>query len=159
MTSECDSQKHILIGNLKSTLNQMLKLNDDGEELQNNQIKLILTPQEYSKQSSLLPFHLHRVVSLRILRNLKKKVPASSYLTLSQGFPDGSVVKNPPTTQELCVQSLCQENPLEMETQPTPVFLHGESPGQRRLAGYSLWGSKRVRHVLATRQQQLTLSH
>lgn len=44
MTSKCDSQKHILIGNLKSTLNQMLKLNDDGEELQNNQIKLILTP-------------------------------------------------------------------------------------------------------------------
>ena len=26
--------------------------------------------------------------------------------------------------------------------QPTPVFLHGESHGQRNLAGYSPWGRK-----------------
>ena len=30
--------------------------------------------------------------------------------------------------------------------QPTPVFLPGESHGQRCLAGYSPWGHKRVRH-------------
>ena len=30
--------------------------------------------------------------------------------------------------------------------QPTPVFLLGESHEQRTLAGYSLWGHKRVRH-------------
>ena len=30
--------------------------------------------------------------------------------------------------------------------QPTPVFLPGKSHGQRSLAGYSLWGCKRVRH-------------
>ena len=35
------------------------------------------------------------------------------------------------------------EDPLEEE--PTPVFLPGESHGQRSLAGYSLWGH-RVRH-------------
>ena len=35
--------------------------------------------------------------------------------------------------------------------QPTPVFLSGKSHG---LAGYSLWGCKRVRHGLATTQQQ-----
>ena len=29
--------------------------------------------------------------------------------------------------------------------QPTPVFLHGESHGQRSLRGYSPWGHK-VRH-------------
>ena len=28
--------------------------------------------------------------------------------------------------------------------QPTPVFLPGKFPGQRNLAGYSLWGRKRV---------------
>ena len=28
------------------------------------------------------------------------------------------------------------------EWQPTPVFLLGESHGQRSLAGYSLWGCK-----------------
>ena len=30
--------------------------------------------------------------------------------------------------------------------QLTPVFLPGESHGQRSLVGYSLWGQKRVRH-------------
>ena len=29
-----------------------------------------------------------------------------------------------------------------MATKPTAVFLHGESQGQRRLAGYSPWGYK-----------------
>ena len=35
--------------------------------------------------------------------------------------------------------------------QPTPVFLPGESHGQRRLAGYSPWGRKRDGHDLATK--------
>ena len=34
------------------------------------------------------------------------------------------------------------------------VFLPGESHGQRSLAGYSVWGCKRVRHNLGTKQQQ-----
>ena len=37
---------------------------------------------------------------------------------------------------------------------PTPVLLPGKSHGQRILAGYSPWGSKRVRHNLATKQQK-----
>ena len=32
-----------------------------------------------------------------------------------RGFPGGSVVKNPPTKQEICVQSLGREDPLEKE--------------------------------------------
>ena len=32
-----------------------------------------------------------------------------------RGFPGGSVVKNPPTKQEICIQSLGQEDPLEKE--------------------------------------------
>ena len=39
------------------------------------------------------------------------------------------------------------------EWQPTPVFLPGESHGQKSLVGYSLWGRERVRHDLATKQQ------
>ncbi|KAB0338356.1 hypothetical protein FD754_024640, partial [Muntiacus muntjak] len=35
-----------------------------------------------------------------------------------------------------------QEDPLEKEGQPTPVFLPGESHGQRGLAGYGPWGHK-----------------
>ena len=34
-------------------------------------------------------------------------------------------------------QSLGREGPLEEEMVPTPVFLPGESHGQRSLAGYS----------------------
>ena len=32
--------------------------------------------------------------------------------------------------------------PWERKWQPTPVFLPGESRGQRSLAGYSPWGRK-----------------
>ena len=35
--------------------------------------------------------------------------------------------------------------PWRRKWQPTPVFLPGESPGQRSLVGYSSWGRKRVR--------------
>ena len=35
------------------------------------------------------------------------------------------------------VQSLGQEDPLEKEMAPTPVFLPGESYGHRSLVGYS----------------------
>ena len=55
--------------------------------------------------------------------------------------------------QEAQVQSLDQEDPWRKKWQPTPVFLPGESQGQRSLAGYSLCGHKRVRHDLATKQQ------
>ena len=40
------------------------------------------------------------------------------------------------------VRSLGQEDPLEKEWQPSPVFLPGEFHGQRSLAGYSPWGCK-----------------
>ena len=40
------------------------------------------------------------------------------------------------------------------ENGSTPVFLPGESHGLRSLAGYSPWDSKRVKHGLATKQQQ-----
>ena len=39
----------------------------------------------------------------------------------------------------------------EKEWQPTPVFLPGESHGQRSLACYSVHGVSRVRHNLATK--------
>ena len=45
------------------------------------------------------------------------------------------MVKNLPAVQETQVQSLRQEDPLEKEMQPTPVFLHGKFHGQRSLEG------------------------
>ena len=61
-----------------------------------------------------------------------------------------SVVK-----QETRVQSLGWEYPLEEEMATHPVFLPGESHGQRSLVGYSLWGCKKVGHNLATKQQKI----
>ena len=44
-------------------------------------------------------------------------------------------------------QSLGQEDPLEKGRHPTPVFLAGESHGQRSLTGYiQSMGLHRVRH-------------
>ena len=52
------------------------------------------------------------------------------------------MVKNPPAMRETLIQSLGGEDPLEEAWQPTPVFLPGESHGQRSLAGCSLWGCR-----------------
>ena len=51
-------------------------------------------------------------------------------------------VKNPLAMQETWVRSLSQEDSLEKELQPTPIFLPGESHEQESLAGYSPWGCK-----------------
>ena len=65
-------------------------------------------------------------------------------LEILRGFPGGSDCK-----QFTCrcrrdrrrgVWSLGWDDPLEEARQPTPVFLPGESHGQRSLAGYSPWG-------------------
>ena len=45
------------------------------------------------------------------------------------------MVKNLPAVQETQIQSLGWEDPLEREWLPIPVFLLGESHGQRSLVG------------------------
>ena len=47
-----------------------------------------------------------------------------------------------PAIQETQIRSLGWEDPWRRKCQPSPVFLPGESHGQRSLAGYSLWGHK-----------------
>ena len=42
------------------------------------------------------------------------------------------------------VQSQDQEDPLEEDWQSTPVFLSGESDGQRSLAGYIVHGVREL---------------
>ena len=56
------------------------------------------------------------------------------------GVPSGSTIKNPPAVQkmqETWVQSLGREDALERAWESAPVFLPGESHGQRSLVGYS----------------------
>ena len=55
------------------------------------------------------------------------------------------VVKKPPVNvgNTSCGFSPCVGKiPWRKAWQPSPVFLPGESQGQRRLAGYSPWGHK-----------------
>ena len=40
------------------------------------------------------------------------------------------------------IAHLNQQDPWRREWQPTPVFLPGESHGQRSMAGYSPWGHR-----------------
>ena len=54
------------------------------------------------------------------------------------------MVKNPPPMQETQGQSLGQEDALEKGMLPTPVFLSGETHGQRILVGYRPWGCKEL---------------
>ena len=54
--------------------------------------------------------------------------------------------KNPPAVQEIWVGKI----PWRRAWQPTPVFLPGESHGQRSLAGYSPWGRKELNTTGAT---------
>ena len=46
--------------------------------------------------------------------------------------------------QEMRVRSLGREDPWRRKWHPTPVFLPGESHGQRSLVGYSPWGCKEL---------------
>ena len=64
------------------------------------------------------------------------------------GFPGDSVVKKLPAMQKPQETQLCSFNPWVRKIlwrrawQPTPVFLPGESHGQRSLMGYNPWGRK-----------------
>ena len=74
---------------------------------------------------------------------LKWLSSSSSSILLYVGFPCGSTVKKLPAVHELqgmWVQSLGREDAREWP--PTPVFLPGESRGQRSLVGYSPWDPK-----------------
>ena len=59
------------------------------------------------------------------------------------------------TVQEMWVQSLSWEDPLEKEMATHSSILVWEIHGQRRLAGSVGW--QRVRHDLVTKQQQQVL--
>ena len=49
-------------------------------------------------------------------------------------------------SQEVWSNPWVRKIPWRWKCQSTPVFLPGKSLGQRSLAGYSLWGHKRIKH-------------
>ena len=55
-------------------------------------------------------------------------------------------------TQEIRVQSLGWEDPLQKEMATYSSISCGKFHGQRSLVGYSQWDCKKVRHHLVTKQ-------
>ena len=67
------------------------------------------------------------------------------------GFPDGSVVKNPTAiqeTQEMQVQSLGLENPLEEEMATHSSILAWKIPWTEKPGGLQSMGLQRTEHDL-----------
>ena len=62
-------------------------------------------------------------------------------------------VKNLPTMQRPGFDPWVRKIPWRRKWQPTPVFLPGDSHGQRSLVGYSPWG-----HKESDKTEKLTLS-
>ena len=72
-----------------------------------------------------------------------------------KGFPDSSVVKNLPTMEEMWVQSLGREDPLEEKMATPSSILVGKPHGQRSLAGYSPQDHKESDMTLATEHAEV----
>ena len=65
-----------------------------------------------------------------------------------QGFPGGSVEKNPPAMQEMQVWSLGQEDPLEKE-----MATHSSILAWNPMDTWDFMGSQRAGHDLTPEQQ------
>ena len=72
------------------------------------------------------------------------------------GFPGGSVVNNLlANAGDVCSIPGLGRSPEEGNGNPLQYSSLGKSHGQRTLVSYSPRGHKRVRHDLATKQQQI----
>ena len=83
---------------------------------------------------------------LKLLKVLSKS-ENNVRITMSYSIIDGAslvvqMIRNLPAMQETGVRSLSQEDSLETERLPIPVFWPQEFHGQRSLAGYCPWGCK-----------------
>ena len=69
---------------------------------------------------------------------------AKELYTYTRASLVAQMVKNPPAMQETWIQPLVRKIPWRSEWLLTPVFLPGESNGQKSLAGFSPWGHKKL---------------
>ena len=70
-----------------------------------------------------------------------------SHMVRSTGFPGGSVVKNPPSIQEMRVRSLDWEDSLEEEMATHSSILAWEIPWTEEPGGLQSMGSQTVHGV------------
>ena len=104
-----------------------------------------------------LPWNCHNIIHPAFL-HYSKMIKAVGYERIWWGvvLTHGSAVKNLPVMQKMQIFELdpwVRKIPWRRKWSPTPVFLPGESHGQRSLVGNSPPGHKRVRHNWATKQQ------
>ena len=71
-------------------------------------------------------------------------LPSKFYAWFNSSYDSlvAHMVKNLPAMQETWVHPWVRKIPWRRAWQPTPLFLRGESHGQRSLVGYSPWGHK-----------------
>ena len=99
-----------------------------------------------SLQGYLWSIHLGNALGSREYQHEQNRLGLDSW-----GFPGGSAVKNPPTVQEMQVQSLGWEDPLEKEMATHSSILAWEIPWTGEPGGLQSMGSQRVRHDLANK--------
>ena len=73
-------------------------------------------------------------------KDVNKHIPA--YGVCIRASLVAQLLMNPPAMQRPEFDPSVRKIPWRRERQPTPVFLSGESHGQRSLAGYSPWARK-----------------
>ena len=76
-------------------------------------------------------------------------------MLLDMGFPSGSAVKNPPVMQEMWVQSLGWEDPLEKEMATHSSILAWEISRTEEPDRLQSMGSQRAGYDIATKQPRL----
>ena len=75
---------------------------------------------------------------------------------IEMGFPGGSAVKNLPAMQEMGSESLGLEDPLENEMATHSSILAWKFSWTEDPGGLQCMGLQKVRHDLATKEQQHT---
>ena len=116
-------------------------------------------PDQNTRVGSL--FLLHRVFQSQRRNPGLLHCKQVRYHLSHQGSPINEYIRISPMAQWVKNHLQCRRHRFDLwlrkfswkrKWQPTPVFLSGESHGQRSLAGYSSWGHKRVGYDLGTRQ-------
>ena len=81
------------------------------------------------------------------------------YLGLPGGISGKEPAANAGEERDARFNPWVEKFPWRRKWQPTPVFLPGKSPGQKKLAGYSLWYHKELDTTEATQHTQLGNLH
>ena len=99
---------------------------------------------------------LHLVTNLALSTTTWRRY--NCYFHFTAGFPGGSLVKNPPLMQEMWVQSLVKSGRSQKEMAIHSSILAWEIPWTEEPGGLQSMGSQRVKHDLATKEQQCYIS-